>query len=196
MTGAAQLILASASPRRRELLAQIGIACRVCMVDVDEALRPGEAPEAYVRRLALDKARAGWRRCGSGGNGPALGADTAVVLNGRIFGKPVEAEAAREMLAALSGRTHEVLTAVAVVRGAEEVEALSRSRVTLRRIAPAEASAYGASGEPLDKAGGYAIQGFGAVFVEHLDGSYSGVMGLPLYETAQMLAGLGIGLPA
>jgi septum formation protein len=190
------LTLASASPRRRELLAQLGLVCQVRPVDIDESPRAAEAPEAYVRRLAREKARAAWERHAEGDGLPVLGSDTTVVLDGEILGKPVDAAEAQVMLARLSGRTHEVLTAVAVVQGACECAMLSRSHVSLREITAAERAAYAVSGEPLDKAGGYAIQGMGAVFVERLEGSYSGVMGLPLYETAQLLAEFGIAVPA
>jgi septum formation protein len=190
------LTLASASPRRRELLAQLGLACQVRPVDIDESPRTAESPEAYVRRLAREKARAAWERHAEGDGLPVLGSDTTVVLDGEILGKPADAAEAQAMLARLSGRTHEVLTAVAVVQGAHECAMLSRSHVSLRGTTVAERAAYAASGEPLDKAGGYAIQGLGAVFVERLEGSYSGVMGLPLYETAQLLAEFGIVVPA
>ncbi|HTY49444.1 MAG TPA: Maf family protein [Steroidobacteraceae bacterium] len=182
------LILASASPRRRELLAQIAVPHAVVPAQVDEAALPGEAPAAYVLRVARAKALALWA-----GEGPAvLGADTTVVLEGRIFGKPRDRDEALAMLAALSGRTHEVLTAVVLAGPAGTCERLSVSRVRMRAITPAERAAYWDTGEPRDKAGAYAIQGLGAVFIESLEGSYSGVMGLPLYETAQLLAAAGM----
>ncbi|MFM1891081.1 MAG: hypothetical protein RLZ44_158 [Pseudomonadota bacterium] len=179
------LYLASQSPRRRELLEQIGVSHAVVAVEVDETPRPDEAPEDYVRRLALGKARAGLAR--QRGN-LVLGADTAVVLDGHILGKPRGQDHARDMLLALGGREHRVLSGVAVVGDSFEGYRLSDSRVSFRAITAAEAAAYWDSGEPADKAGGYAIQGRGAVFVSHLSGSYSGVMGLPLFETAQLLA--------
>jgi septum formation protein len=185
------IYLASQSPRRRELLTQIGVAHDVIAVDLDEAPLPGEAPEAYARRVALDKARAGRARLTGGGELPVLGADTLVTLDGRILGKPRDAEEAVAMLRLLSGRTHRVLSAVALIGAAERL-ALSVSEVSFRPISDGEAHAYWATGEPADKAGGYAIQGLGALFVRELRGSYSGVMGLPLHETALLLAGEGI----
>lgn len=182
------LLLASGSPRRRELLAQIGVGVRVLPVDVDETPLAGEGAEGYVRRLALEKARAGWEASRRRGWGlPALGADTAVVIDGEILGKPADRRHAARMLARLGGRAHRVLTAVALAHRGRESVTLSASEVRLRPIEPAEAGAYWDSGEPADKAGGYAIQGLGAVFVERLEGSYSGVVGLPLYETAALL---------
>lgn len=188
-----RLILASASPRRRELLAQLGVPFEVTAADIDETPRPGESVEALVARLAVAKARAG-----QGGHPDALviGSDTEVELDGRIFGKPGDEAAGVEMLLRLAGRTHTVWSAVAVVQGAQEDVRVSRSRVAFRAISSAEARAYWASGEPRDKAGGYAIQGLGAVFVSHLEGSYSGVMGLPVFETAALLAEFGVAIPA
>ncbi len=179
-----RLVLASASPRRRELLAVLGVEFAVAPADIDESVRPGEAPQAYVRRMALEKARAGLR---AAGNAVVLGADTSVVLDGRILGKPQDRDAALALLADLSGREHQVLSAVALVAADGETEALSATQVRFREITPAEAAAYWASGEPADKAGGYGIQGLGSVFVEALSGSYTGVVGLPLFETAGLL---------
>jgi septum formation protein len=187
-----RIYLASNSPRRRELLDQIGITYQVLRVDVDETARPDEDAAALVERLALDKARAGRAGLPPGDGRPVLGADTVVVADGRILGKPHERAAGLAMLAVLSDRRHEVLTAVALADRQREQVMLSRSQVRFRAIAPAEAAAYWASGEPADKAGGYAIQGLGAVFVADLAGSYSGVMGLPLFETAQLLNEFGI----
>jgi septum formation protein len=189
------LYLASASPRRRELLAQIGLRFEVLPVEVDEASRPGEAPEALVRRLALEKARAGRARLSAGDRLPVLGADTEVVLDGEVLGKPRDEEDAAAMLARLSGRSHQVLSAVAVASPAGETVRLCASTVWFRETTAAERQAYCATGEPLDKAGAYGIQGFAAVFVARLEGSYSGVMGLPLYETAEVLAETGLSLP-
>lgn len=183
------LFLASASPRRRELLAQCGIACeRVAAAAVDETPLPGEAPRELVLRLAVAKARAGAAALGRR-PGLVLGADTEVALGDRVFGKPGDEAAGEAMLAALAGRTHEVLSAVALVDAATGRLAtrLSVSRVRFRAIAPAEARAYWASGEPADKAGGYAVQGRGGAFVERLEGSYSGVVGLPLFEVLDLL---------
>jgi septum formation protein len=180
--------LASQSPRRRELLAQIGVRHDVIAVEVDETPRAGEAPAEYVLRLALAKARAGHRLRP---DRPVLGADTAVVQDDRILGKPLDRQDAAAMLAQLSGREHRVLTAVALVGDREETR-LSVSRVRFRPIDAAEAAAYWETGEPADKAGGYAVQGLGALFVESIGGSYSGVMGLPLFETGELLRRAGI----
>lgn len=180
--------LASQSPRRRELLAQIGIRHDVIDVEVDETPRAGEAPAEYVLRLALAKARAGHRLRP---DRPVLGADTAVVQDDRILGKPLDRQDAAAMLAQLSGREHRVLTAVALVGDREDTR-LSVSHVRFRPIDAAEAAAYWETGEPADKAGGYAVQGLGALFVESIGGSYSGVMGLPLFETGELLRRAGI----
>jgi len=193
MPAQALICLASQSPRRRELLAQIGVHPVTLHVDVDERVVPGEAPEQYVARLAAAKAVAGWQAQPVSGRLPALGADTAVVAGGQILGKPRDRDDALAMLDALSGRTHRVLTAVALARPAVAV-LTSASRVTFRTLGRAEAAAYWATGEPADKAGGYAIQGLAAQFIARLEGSYSGVMGLPLYETAQLLGEAGMDL--
>lgn len=192
MNDSTPLVLASASPRRRELLTQIGVRHCVLAVDLDEGRRPGEAVEAFVQRLALDKALAGWRALPGVERTPVLGADTLVVLDGEPLGKPLGRDDALAMLARLSGRTHEVLTAVALVGPGAPQGRLSRSRVTFRATSAAERRAYWDSGEPADKAGAYGIQGLGAIFVANLEGSYSGVMGLPLFETAELLAEAGI----
>ncbi|MCB2262758.1 MAG: Maf family nucleotide pyrophosphatase [Candidatus Thiosymbion ectosymbiont of Robbea hypermnestra] len=185
------LILASRSPRRRALLEQIGVRFEIVDIDLDETRRPGEAPEDYVLRLALDKARAGRARVGSSLRPPVLAADTAVVVGDRILGKPRDRADAAAMLRLLAERTHRVLSGVALV-GADEERALSVSEVRFRAVSARETDAYWESGEPRDKAGGYAIQGLGALFVAELRGSYSGVMGLPLFETARLLAAVGI----
>jgi len=180
------VVLASASPRRRELLLQLGVPHDVLAIDIDETPLPGEAAPALALRLARAKAVAGLRR--DGGARPVLGADTVVVVDNVVFGKPADRADSLRMLAALSGRQHLVITAVALATGAGGVTAASsQTQVTMRSIAPAEAAAYWETGEPRDKAGSYAIQGRGAAFIEHISGSYSGVMGLPLYETAQLL---------
>ncbi|WP_018232101.1 Maf family protein [Thioalkalivibrio thiocyanodenitrificans] len=184
------LILASSSPRRRELLEQIGVSYRVYPVDVDETPLDGEAPEDFAQRMALEKARAGWR-AQSGGQ-PVLGADTVVSLDGAILGKPVDRDDAMDTLGRLSGRTHRVFSAVALVHGEREAVRLSVTRVRFRTLAPREIGVYWDSGEPADKAGAYGIQGLGALFVEHLEGSYTGVVGLPLYETGQLLEAFGV----
>lgn len=185
------LFLASKSPRRQALLEQIGIRFEVIDIEVDEARRPGEAPDSYVLRLALEKARAGQARLESPHCPPVLAADTAVVVGDRILGKPSDRPDAAAMLRLLSGRTHQVLSGVALV-GEHEREALSISEVRFRAVNAQEVDAYWESGEVCDKAGGYAIQGLGALFVADLRGSYSGVMGLPLFETARLLAAAGI----
>ena len=186
--------LASASPRRRQLLSQIGVHFQVLNVDIDESIAAGEAPERYVLRLAEAKAVAGLARRAAARRpqAPVLGADTAVVAGGAILGKPADRADAERMLGLLSAGTHEVLTAVALAIDGGIMSRLSRSEVTFRDITRAEARDYWNTGESRDKAGGYAIQGYGAVFVSALRGSYSGVMGLPLYETAQMLRSAGV----
>ncbi len=186
--------LASASPRRRQLLEQIGVPYQTLSVSVDESLAAQEAPCAYVSRLAEAKADAGRRQVmaqGSAGR-PVLAADTAVLIDGEILGKPTDAGDAERMLLRLAGRTHEVLTAVSLATSARLVSHISRSEVSFRIIGAHEAREYWNTGEPCDKAGGYAIQGCGAVFVAGLRGSFSGVMGLPLYETAALLEGAGV----
>ena len=183
--------LASASPRRTLLLAQIGVRHVVRPTDVDEARLAGEPAAAYTLRLAAAKAATAWRADPSL---PVLAADTAVVLGPELFGKPADLTDCLRMLNALAGRTHRVLTAVTVRSAAGEHRALSVSEVTLRPLAPGEAERYWATGEPCGKAGGYAIQGLGATLVSRLHGSYSGVMGLPLAETAALLARHGVGI--
>ncbi len=189
------VLLASRSPRRAELLAQIGVSYSVVDIEVDETPRDQESPDAYVLRLAVEKAQAGRDQYGEPSRLPVLAADTAVVVDERILGKPRDRQDSLEMMALLSGRTHHVYTGVALA-GYRTDTRLSRSEVGFRQIAPQEAAAYWASGEPRDKAGGYGIQGLGAMFVCELHGSYSGVMGLPLYETAGLLRAAGIELLA
>ena len=185
-----QVYLASRSPRRQQLLQQIGVRYGVIPIEIDESPLLGESPEDYALRLALDKARAGRALVGHQ-RIPVLGADTAVVLDQRILGKPKDRQGAFCLLRQLSGRIHRVLSAVALV-GEEESAALSISEVSFREIGDAEIQAYWETGEPVDKAGGYGIQGKGALFIRELRGSYSGVMGLPLYETGQLLAEEGV----
>ncbi|WP_397451399.1 Maf family protein [Pseudomonas sp. NA-150] len=189
------LFLASGSPRRRELLTQIGVPFTVVGADIDETPLFNETPTAYVERLARSKAEAGMASLLSSG-GPAkrcvLGADTAVVLEGRILGKPADKADALAMLNALSGREHEVLTGIALLDGQRCETRVVSSRVGFRPILVEVAEAYWASGEPRDKAGSYAIQGLAAIFVEGLQGSYSAVVGLPLCETAELLGRFGI----
>lgn len=185
------LILASASPRRAELLDQIGVRHRRQTADVDETPLSDETPEEYVLRLALAKARAVLRL---NPEALVLGADTCVVRDGKILGKPADASEAERMLLWLAGRSHQVLTGIALVGSKGEQQALSASEVRFRAFDRDEALAYVATGEPLDKAGAYGIQGRGALLIECLNGSYSGVMGLPLYETGALLAAAGVGL--
>lgn len=182
------ITLASGSPRRAELLQQIGVSFLQRPVDLDETPLAGEAPFDYVQRLALAKARVGWQRSqSSGDNLPVLGADTSVVLNNRIMGKPADVGEAVAMLGALSGNTHQVLTAISLVNAEQQLTAMVASDVTFRQLDGEEILAYWQTGEPADKAGSYAIQGLGAVFVSQLRGSYSAVVGLPLLETWQLL---------
>lgn len=185
----AVICLASMSPRRRELLAQIGVPHTVAAAHVDESLLPGEPAAEYVARLARLKAATVRQR---GESLPVLAADTTVVVEGSVYGKPADRADGLAMLAALSGRTHQVLTAVALATERDIALRVSRSSVGFRNIGRAEMEAYWDTGEPRDKAGGYAIQGYGAVFVQALSGSYSGVMGLPLLETAELLRAAGI----
>lgn len=184
----ATLYLASGSPRRRELLTQIGVSYLTLSAPVDENTLPDESPIAYVERLARAKAQAGLAALADTHEAVVLGADTAVVLDGRILGKPADRDEALATLSALSGRSHDVLTAVALVSAQQVVARVVTSQVTFRALSSAEIEAYWASGEPQDKAGCYGIQGLAAVFVSQLHGSYSAVVGLPLCETAALLA--------
>ncbi|HEY1284364.1 MAG TPA: nucleoside triphosphate pyrophosphatase [Steroidobacteraceae bacterium] len=176
--------LASVSPRRQELLDQIGVPHVVVGAHIDESVQPGESPRDYVQRIARGKALAVWKEHSSL---PVLAADTTVVLDGDTLGKPCDRNDALRMLARLSGRTHEVLTAVALATRAGVALRVSMSSVRFRVLSTEECVAYWETGEPRDKAGAYAIQGRAAVFVESLHGSYSGVMGLPLFETVELL---------
>jgi len=187
----AQIILASASPRRKELLEQIRVSYRVNPVDLDETPRPNENPKAYVQRLAAEKSAACVLQCGD--VLPVLAADTSVVLGDLIMGKPKDQDDAIEMLKQLSGQTHQVFTALSL-RGQQHWQALSITEVTFRRLTESEILAYWQTGEPADKAGSYAIQGVGGAFVKSIQGSFSGVVGLPLFETAELLAKQGIEL--
>ena len=190
MTDTPRLLLASASPRRSALLAQIGVAHRIHATEIDETPLPGEAAAALVRRLARGKALAA---VPVAQGLPVLGSDTEVVLDGRVYGKPRDAADGEAMLLSLAGREHQVLSAVALVLPDGRVlEALSESRVRMRAVSREEARAYWASGEPQGKAGAYAIQGLAAVFISRLEGSFFGVMGLPLFETASLLAEAGL----
>jgi septum formation protein len=183
-----QLVLASASPRRAELLTQLGLVFTVKPTDVDETGLADESVEAMVLRLALAKATA----AAVGESLPVLGADTAVTIDGEMLGKPTDRAEGIRMLARLSGRTHEVLTAIALVERSRHASRVSRSRVTFRVIDAAEAHRYWDSGEPRDKAGGYGIQGIGGIFAERIEGSYSGIVGLPLAETDALLQAFGV----
>ena len=182
------LTLASGSPRRQEILESLGVPFAVVAADIDETPLEDEAPEDMVVRVALAKARA----VAATVDVPVLAGDTAVVLDKRIFGKPVDEADALDMLARLSGKKHTVLTGVALVAGGRDATALSRTAVLFRDVGPDEALRYWQSGEPQDKAGAYAIQGRGGVFVAAIEGSYSGVVGLPVFETAELLREAGI----
>ena len=188
--GTPVICLASASPRRRDLLWQIGVPHTATAASVDEDALPGESAQDYVERLAVEKAMTVRSR---GERLPVLAADTAVVLEGAVYGKPVDRADALAMLSRLSGRVHHVLTAVALATQRSVEVRVSATSVRFRDLTLAEREAYWQTGEPRDKAGGYAIQGFGGVFVESLCGSYSGVVGLPLAETAELLRTAGIG---
>jgi MAF protein len=191
-----RIYLASRSPRRRELLAQMGINYDVLLLreangrrDVDETPKENELPHDYVTRIALAKAELGWERVCQRDimRHPVLGADTTVTLDNEILGKPGSVEHAITMLTKLSGRTHQVMTSVALAYQNQVHQLTSVSEVTFKHLSDREIKQYALSGEPLDKAGSYAIQGRGAVFIRHLNGSYSGVMGLPIFETAELL---------
>ncbi|MBK8453646.1 MAG: nucleoside triphosphate pyrophosphatase [Thiofilum sp.] len=184
------LILASQSPRRRELLTQIGITYRVEVADIDETPRPHESPFELVQRLALEKAQAVWER--SDKTLPVLGADTLGFVDDELLLKPLDFADAKRILKSLSNREHDILTAVALCSAQGQTVRLNHSRVWFRAITEAEIAAYWASGEPQDKAGAYGIQGRAAIFIERLEGSHSAVMGLPLFETAQLLQAHGI----
>jgi nucleoside triphosphate pyrophosphatase len=188
------IYLASRSPRRRVLLNQLGVSFRVLDPDIDESTLAGETPDALVRRLAAAKAAAGRGLLGDSGAHLVLGADTVVVLDDEVLGKPRDAGHACELLLRLSGCWHRVLSGVALASADGTATRLSESRVCFRQLSRRECEAYAGSGEPLDKAGGYGIQGRAAAFVSNLRGSYSGVVGLPLYETAELLTEAGIAL--
>lgn len=179
------IYLASASPRRRELLALLDYPFDVLRVDVLEEHQPHETPEAYVQRLAHDKSQAGWLACQ--GSRPVIGADTIVVFEQQILEKPKNFHDASQMLQMLSGNTHTVMTAVGLSTHASCQVQLVQSLVTFGELSDADIEAYWQTGEPADKAGSYGIQGIGGKFVRHLSGSYSAVVGLPLYETEQLL---------
>jgi len=186
MSSSPQLHLASTSPRRREILQSLGIEFVVAMVEIDESTQTGESAEDLVLRLAIAKAEA------ATGADYVLGSDTVVVLDDCVLGKPVDADDAVDMLLALSGRSHSVLTGVALRTPNGTRTVLSKTDVWFREIDRDEAIRYWHSGEPADKAGGYGIQGKGGIFVEAIHGSYSGVMGLPVFETVELLKSAGI----
>lgn len=188
------LYLASGSPRRKELLTQIGVRFDVVKATVDERWRPGEDALEYVLRLAAEKAQAGLEQLeGQGVRSPVvLGADTAGVLHGEILGKPRDRDDAIAMLLRMGGHTHQVMTGIALATDAGVLVSHSITDVTFRPLSEREAEAYWNSGEPADKAGAYGIQGFGAIFVARIEGSYTGVVGLPLFETAQLLQQAGV----
>lgn len=187
------IYLASASPRRQELLRQIDVRFKVVKPNIAEEPQPGETAPAYVARLARDKARQGAAivRSMNGPSHPVLGADTEVVLDGEILGKPTDRDHGIAMLRRLSGRTHEVLTAVCLLHHDALQEATSVNRVTFAAMSDAEITRYWDSGEPADKAGGYAVQGRAAAFITHIEGSYSGIVGLPLFEVVRLLKSVG-----
>ncbi len=194
------IYLASQSPRRRQLLEQLGVSCELLLADPGEdsealeAVLGGESPTAYVQRVTQLKLDAAVARLKQRGLPPApvLCSDTTVALGRRIYGKPENEAGAVRMLGELAGTTHRVLTAVAVQRGRQRHQALSVSRVTFAPMSPAQIRAYVASGEPMGKAGAYAVQGRVAMFISHISGSYSGIMGLPLHETARLLRAAGL----
>lgn len=179
------IVLASASPRRGELLDQIGVQYQSYPVDIDESAKSGETALELVERLAIEKAQAAYHKLDT--DFPVLGADTLGVIDDEILVKPRDFAHARDMLRRMSDRTHQILTAVAICHKGAIHSVLNTNNVTFRVISDAEIEAYWQSGEPCDKAGAYAIQGRGAIFIKHLEGSYSGVMGLPLFEVDQLL---------
>ncbi|MCY7312429.1 MAG: Maf family nucleotide pyrophosphatase [Pseudoxanthomonas sp.] len=186
------LHLASQSPRRAELLARLGLDFGVLELDLPEHRQPGEPAEEYVRRVAREKAGAGLLQVMAVANAVVLGADTEVIVDDEVFGKPADAQAAAAMLRRLSGRSHGVVSAVSVVSAGREAQAVSVSEVRFMPLSEADIAAYLATDEWRGKAGAYAIQGRAESFVEHLSGSYSGVMGLPLQQTAQLLRSFGV----
>ena len=196
-----QLYLASQSPRRRTLIEQLGLSFQTLAVDIDERLKQGEEPPAFVKRLALEKARTGWQQV-SHQHIPVVGADTCIVLNHQIVGKPADKQQGIALLKQYAENTHSVLTGIAIVgpgndgsnATVKEKVRVSTSFVTFRALSDEDCEQYWQTGEPLGKAGGYAIQGIAAAFIEKLEGSYSGVMGLPLCELAELMPAFGIKL--
>jgi septum formation protein len=186
------LYLASQSPRRRQLLEQVGVRFDTVDVDVPEVRTPGEPPADYVSRVAREKAGAGLLQLGAPAGVVVLGADTEVILGDEVFGKPADAAHAADMLRRLSGRAHRVVTAVWCVSPGREERAVNETSVEFGALSEDDIAAYVASGEPVGRAGAYAIQGRAGAFIRHISGSYSGVMGLPLFETAELLRRFGI----
>lgn len=189
VTTPTQITLASASPRRRELLDQIQVSYIVQPVNIDETHNVDEPPEQFVKRLALEKAQAGFKE---NPQQPSLGSDTIVVFEQHILGKPENQQMAFDMLSMLSGKIHKVMTAVAICNGEAEHCVLNVSEVEFNQLSKQQIQTYWQTGEPIDKAGGYGIQGVAAQFIKNIKGSYSGIMGLPLFETAQLLEQTGI----
>jgi septum formation protein len=185
------IYLASASPRRSTLLSQVGIAHAVRPVDIDESIVTGETPALYVRRLAAQKAEALWGQLATDERLPVLGADTSVAIDDEILGKPVDEQDCARMLRRLSARTHRVYTAIALRHDGGCDQRLNVSDVSFRALEDAEISSYWRTGEPLGKAGAYAVQGLAALFIERITGSFSGIMGLPIFETGELLRGIG-----
>lgn len=186
------IYLASRSPRRRELLEQVAIRYRLVDSEIPEIPEVGEKPVDFVLRMAREKAHAGKGLIDSCQDKPVLGADTAVVVNNEILGKPNDRQHGLDMLALLSGKTHQVMTAVALLHADEIKTEVNISQVTFRKLSQGEGEDYWRTGEPVDKAGAYAIQGRAAMFIANLEGSYSGVVGLPLFETIKLLKECGI----
>ena len=181
------IYLASKSPRRKELLEQIAVDFEVISAEIDETKHPGESAEDFVLRMAIEKARAGFESVVLAERKPTLGSDTVVVVDGLVLGKPIDSEDSLKMLTLLSGRSHFVYTSVAIANGESVISATNKTTVTFRALKQDEIMAYISTGEPDDKAGSYAVQGLAAKFISRIDGSYSGVMGLPIFETAQLL---------
>mgnify|MGYP001552910772 CR=1 FL=1 len=182
-----QIYLASKSPRRKELLEQIAVDFEVISADIDETKLQDESAEDFVLRMAIEKAQAGFDIADAGLKKPTLGSDTVVVVDETVLGKPTNQQESIKMLKLLSGRSHFVYTSVAIVDGKNVISATNRTAVTFKTLEHDEIMAYIATGEPADKAGSYAVQGLAAKFITRIDGSYSGVMGLPIFETAQLL---------
>ncbi|WP_127471180.1 Maf family protein [Thiomicrorhabdus aquaedulcis] len=185
-----RLFLASSSPRRQELMAQLNLEFSIINAPVEEVALPNESPQSYVKRIAIEKALDGFNKL-AGKAIWVVGGDTAVLFNGKVLGKPKNQADAASMLNKLSGQTHEVLSAVAVAFDGEVFCALNTTTVTFKSLTEAEITQYWHSGEPADKAAGYAIQGLGAQFISHINGSYSAVMGLPLFELHALLTQAG-----